>query len=277
MADAVTIDIAREPNLHRWAHPLVLPWLLLTPPLALGAYLAACGCLGELRWLGVLILALAAAVAAIYAGMLAVLFALGLSCLKKPVQSKPRASGVSKIHVDVLELGSFIESVPSGGAIGMTEAPGRKRALEDDLKELCYLEFDLLVTLIEEHENLKFGFHVQEMTAAVNRAGLQWLRVAIRDKWIPSDSAAFLRVAEATARAVAEGKRVCVHCNGGKGRTGTLVACVLLALRAPGCESVGGATAVMRRCRPGMLKNPLQQLYVRWLRQAIAPVEGLKS
>ena len=60
MADAVTIDIAREPNLHRWAHPLVLPWLLLTPPLALGAYLAACGCLGELRWLGVLILALAA-------------------------------------------------------------------------------------------------------------------------------------------------------------------------------------------------------------------------
>ena len=49
-ADAITIDIAREPNLHRWAHPLVLPWLLLTPPLALGAYLAACGCLGELRW-----------------------------------------------------------------------------------------------------------------------------------------------------------------------------------------------------------------------------------
>ena len=115
------------------------------------------------------------------------------------------------------------------------------------------------------------------MTAAVNRAGLQWLRVAIRDKWIPSDTIAFLRVVEATARAVAEGKRVCVHCNGGKGRTGTLVACVLLALRAPGCETVGGATAVMRRCRPGMLKNPLQQLYVRWLRQAIEPVEGLKS
>ena len=164
----------------------------------------------------------------------------------------------------------------------MTEAPGRKRALEDDLKELCNLEFDLLVTLIEEHENLKFGFHLQEMHAAVNRAGpehrpLQWLRVAIRDKWIPSDTVAFLRVAETTARAVAEGKRVCVHCNGGKGRTGTLVACVLLALRAPGCETVGGATAVMRRCRPGMLKNPLQQLYVRWLRQAIAPVEGLKA
>ena len=120
------------------------------------------------------------------------------------------------------------------------------------------------------------------MTAAINRAGsehrpLQWLRVAIRDKWIPSDSTAFLRDAVApVARAVAEGKRVCVHCNGGKGRTGTLVACVLLALRAPGCESVGGATAVMRRCRPGMLKNPLQQLYVRWLRQAIAPV-GQKS
>ena len=57
--------------------------------------------------------------------------------------------------------------------------------------------------------------------------------------------------------------------------TPRVLGCVLLALRAPGCESVGGATAVMRRCRPGMLKNPLQQLYVRWLRQAIEPV--LKS
>ena len=162
MADAVTIDIAREPNLHRWAHPLVLPWLLLTPPLALGAYLAACGCLGELRWLGVLILALAASVAAIYAGMLAVLYALGLSCLKKPVPSKPRASGVSKIHVDVLELGSFIESVPSGGAIGMTEAPGRKRALEDDLKELRNLEFDLLAV---------FPWYLNRILKAANVSG----------------------------------------------------------------------------------------------------------
>ena len=85
------------------------------------------------------------------------------------------------------------------------------------------------------------------------------------------------RAVEFMSAQIAAGGAVYVHCNGGKGRTGTLVACVLLALRAPGCESVGGATAVMRRCRSGMLKNPLQQLYVRWLRQAIAPVEGLKS
>ena len=109
---------------------------------------------------------------------------------------------------------------------------------------------------------------------AIEMAGLERCRTLTLE---PGDLLFVPRRSVHSARAVSEGKRVCVHCNGGKGRTGTLVACVLLALRAPGCASVGGATAVMRRCRPGMLKNPLQQLYVRWLRQAITPVEGLNS
>ena len=51
-----------------------------------------------------------------------------------------------------------------------------------------------------------------------------------------------------------------VNTTGGKGRTGTVVAAVLLALNR--AESLGDAVNQMQSARPGMLRNPLQQMYV---------------
>ena len=57
------------------------------------------------------------------------------------------------------------------------------------------------------------------------------------------------RAVEFMSAQIAAGGAVYVHCNGGKGRTGLLVACALHALR--GHNSVGAAVREMRACRAG--------------------------
>ena len=58
---------------------------------------------------------------------------------------------------------------------------------------------------------------------------MRWIHYPkFRDKWIPDDEEEFLKLIELVARDVLDGKRVLIHCNGGKGRTGTLVAALLM-------------------------------------------------
>jgi atypical dual specificity phosphatase len=55
----------------------------------------------------------------------------------------------------------------------------------------------------------------------------------------------------AIERAVAEGKRVAVHCGGGLGRTGTLLACYLIGAGMTTAEAI----ARVRACRPGSIET----------------------
>ena len=92
----------------------------------------------------------------------------------------------------------------------------------------------------------------------LTRLDLTELHLPVADFTPPSTEQLATGVA-AIREAVASGQRVAVHCGGGLGRTGTLVACYLV----DGGLSADEAIAEVRRLRPGSVETPAQEAAVR--------------
>lgn len=251
-----------------WTHPLVLVPGVLTA--IWGAVISVWSAWPDgFAWLGVVI---AGVLTLAWISLLAVLWILGCACIRDEGPKSNVDTVTSPLHVDVLRLGN--------ASLGMSRAPGRKRKgdqrdLGSDIDFLCQEHgFDVVVTLLEDRE-LRV-MECVDMGKVVESKGIQWVHFPMRDKWIPSDTAAFLsRVVQPIANWVGEGKRVLVHCNGGKGRTGVVVSSVLMTSSALGnerCKTFPEAVQRMRACRPGMLKNPLQRFYMWHLRSSLAGI-----
>jgi protein-tyrosine phosphatase len=161
--------------------------------------------------------------------------------------------------------------VKSGGIISMSYAPGKKskeesRNFGEDLDILKSNGVHTIVTLLEEWEldRSSNGGGVVKFKSEVCDRGMEWIHCSVRDKWVPSHTPIFISdVVNPIINLMKEGKRVHVHCHGGKGRTGTLVGAVLLSLDKE--LSLSEAVKQMRACRSGMLKNPLHHWYLYWL------------
>jgi len=149
----------------------------------------------------------------------------------------------------------------------MSIAPGRKkgkffRDLATDLQTIRSTHhIDVIVTLLRnsDMEDLR----INDMLAQVNSSGMESLHFPIRDKWIPSSMKQFMLFVDEVVERIRAGKRILVHCNGGKGRTATLVVCCLIAL---GYE-VHTAIEITRKARHGTIRNPLQIFYVYQFKQ----------
>jgi atypical dual specificity phosphatase len=86
---------------------------------------------------------------------------------------------------------------------------------------------------------------------------LRWLRYRVWDMMAPDleDVRDFAAEVEAELR---RGGKVAVHCLGGVGRTGTMVACYLVARGAASAEAI----AEVRARRPGSIQTAGQELLV---------------
>lgn len=204
--------------------------------------------------------------------LLLILWSLGCACCRDEGAKLASSATHENMVVNVFQVGN--------GTVGMSRAPGRKRKGEQrDLhSDIDYIwdtyRFDVIVTLLEGRE--MEAMQCQDMGRVTMSKGMQWIHFPIRDKWIPSDTSAFLsKVVQPVARLLQEGKRVLIHCNGGKGRTGTVVACLLMTSTALGssrCRTLSDALLQMRQCRRGMLENPLQQLYMYHIGEVLASI-----
>ena len=156
------------------------------------------------------------------------------------------------------------------GRLGMTFAPGMKtrgmrgrwdRDLKTDLRVLRE-EYgaDVLVSVIEEHEYR--GYKIPELFERDVVEGIEVLRFAIEDMNVPREAEAeeYEGLIRNIAARMRDGKNVVVHCRGGLGRTGTVAACVLVAL---GDHSADEAIGAVRAARRGTVQTRDQEDFVR--------------
>jgi len=160
-------------------------------------------------------------------------------------------------------------ALASGALLGMSHCPGRRgvdgggrswaRDLDADLQAIQAWGASAVLSLIEPHEFARLG--VPGFAQAIAGTPLQWLPVPITDMATPSAAtlAAWRSQGPALLQALGQGQRVLVHCAAGLGRTGMLVA-KLLVLHGVSAEE---AIAQVRRARPGTIETEAQADWVR--------------
>jgi len=165
------------------------------------------------------------------------------------------------IRVDFVEL---VPGIP--GRLGMTFAPGKhhsgksgcwRRDLDTDLGrlvEVCGLR--VLVSLMEDHELTQF--RIAALPGRCAAAGVELWRHPIVDVRAPPSLAPTQALVARAIDRLRLGDTVVVHCLGGLGRTGTIVACVLVALG----STTAAALAACRKVRPGAVEVREQEDFV---------------
>jgi predicted protein tyrosine phosphatase len=161
------------------------------------------------------------------------------------------------------------DEVGTPGWLGMTFAPGMwagsvrgrwERDLAADMRALEEeYETDILVSLMEKYEYR--GYQIPELLERDKFEGIEILRFAIEDMGVPqeAESEGFEAFVRDVVQRLGQGQNVVVHCRGGLGRTGTLAACVLVAL---GRHSADEAIATVREARKGTVQTREQEDFV---------------
>ena len=144
-----------------------------------------------------------------------------------------------------------IDSVQPGnewGLIGMSFCPGKKqlgartgdwnRDLATDLSCIKAWGAHMAISLVElpEFDELQ----VPTLPAEVERLGIQWRHLPIRDMHTPGSrfQSIWPDLCQEIVAALGEGRRIFLHCKGGLGRTGTIAACLLMESGIPPAEAI---------------------------------------
>lgn len=156
------------------------------------------------------------------------------------------------------------------GRLGLTFAPGKRAAglvvggvwrrdLDLDLARLReHHGVDVLVSLMETHEYGALG--VPDLLERAREHGMRVRHLPIADTNVPTPGQAedVADLVQEIRRALQLGQRVVVHCRGGLGRTGTVVALVVASYG----HAPDQAIAIVRDAQPAAIENERQEAYV---------------
>ncbi len=142
--------------------------------------------------------------------------------------------------------------------IALCPCPGQSGQLTKDLNRLRDWGAKDLVTLIEDHEFVLLG--VTSLVTQVEAAGMRWWHLPIRDMGVPDAGfeARWQTAGSELGKLLADGCSIAVHCRGGKGRTGTVAARLLIELGMAPMRAIEH----VRAARPGSIETKEQELFL---------------
>jgi len=154
------------------------------------------------------------------------------------------------------------------GRIGMSMCPGREwnswsRDFEADVKIVVENKVNVVASIIT-HSELK-QMNQYDFYDKIRKFGLESLEYSIHDKWVPNSVENFMKIVDKIVEYIRQEKTVLVHCNGGRGRTGLIVAASIILIG----YSSDQAIQMVRTARTGMLRNPAQEVFLHALQNKI--------
>lgn len=134
-----------------------------------------------------------------------------------------------------------------GGKLAGSGQPGLMSSVEDDWAFIRASGIRLIVTLTE-----------QPLDPKPETFGIQGLHFPISDMGIPSTPRAVDQLCQTILAAIDEGLPTLVHCKAGIGRTGTILACCLVALGRTPAE----ARFELRRQHQSYIQTDVQERFI---------------
>ena len=178
--------------------------------------------------------------------------------------TEPVRTGPLRATARPLSMATAMKWVLSDKLAGIAR-PGLLRDLEDDLAALAAARIEVLVCL-EETETVP--------VEALRRHGIEPVWSPVRDMEAPEIAEA-TRLCERISEALLAGRRVAVHCKGGLGRTGTLLAAYFIWSGAAKPE----ALSTIRRVEPRFVQSTAQLAFLRayWASRSPGAVVALST
>lgn len=149
-------------------------------------------------------------------------------------------------------------TLDNGAKLIFTPCPGTKQAsLEESVITLKQAGTSMLLTLMYDHEIA--NNNIEQLPTICAEHDISWLQLPILDDDAPDKEfeAQWLQHKEAILNAVKNQATIAVHCKGGTGRTGLVIALILLAYGWPAARIVEHVQLI----RPKALINTQQLNY----------------
>jgi protein-tyrosine phosphatase len=121
----------------------------------------------------------------------------------------------------------FWVPLPNRGKIGILPRPRGADWLEDEIAAWREAGIDMVVSLLEPEEEAQLALEGERVAAGAR--GIDFRTFPIPDRGVPASRESVAQLADDVIEALDMGRNVAVHCRQGIGRSGLIVAVVLVA------------------------------------------------